>query len=420
MKTSNNIVTSCFVLFAWTLIIVWALIMVGGGRVLAKGDPDFDPPLSSLPPVPVPPDNPITEAKAELGKLLFFDTRLTGDASLSCADCHDPKKGWGGSQPISRGYPGAIHWRNTHTALNTGYLGKLFWQGNARSLEEQAPIANKGAVAGNGEDDVMQSRLRQTPYYIKKFKEVFGTELPHIGDAWQAVATFERVLTQKNTPLDRYLDGDKSALSEEAIAGLKLFEGKANCIECHNGPILSDEKFYNLGVPRPTEWETTGLNTITFRWENYAKGAPEKKYREWKEDAGLYFTTKRPDDIGKHRTQPLRYLIYTPPYMHAGQFYTLEEVIDFYNDGGGDNEFTDGTHGFNTKTPILKPLNLTDEEKEMLVIFLEEISGEELKMAIPKVPLYDVMPDVPGLTQEKAKRIGLEMYMNRQQAQKGR
>ncbi|MCP4005268.1 MAG: cytochrome-c peroxidase [bacterium] len=390
-----------------------ALLLVVAPVAFAQEDPDFDPPLAPLPPPPAPPDNPITPAKTELGKLLFFDTRLTGDASLSCGDCHDPKKGWGSSGPISRGYPGAVHWRNSHTAVNSAYLGKLFWQGSAKSLEGQAPTANRGAVAGNGERDVMQSRLRQTPYYIKAFKEVFGTERPNLGDAWQAVATFERAaLSQLDTPLDQYLAGDESALSEEAIEGLELFRGKAGCIECHNGPLLTDEKYYNLGLPRPIEWESIGLNTITFRWETYAKGAPEKSYREWKDDAGLYFTTKRKDDIGKFRTQPLRYLLYTPPYGHAGQFYTLEEVVDFYDEGGGENEFTDGTHGFNTKTPILKPLNLSDEEKEVLVIFLEEISGEEITMAVPKIPMYEAMPDVAELTQASAKRIGLETYLS--------
>ncbi len=140
------------------------LMASGTGNVLAEGDPDTDPALAPLPmPIPAPPDNPITAAKVELGKLLFFDPKLTGDASLSCGDCHDPKQGWGFNDPISRGYPGAVHWRNTHTAVNTAYLGKLFWQGSVGSLEKQAPTANKGAVAGNGENDVMEARLRQTP-----------------------------------------------------------------------------------------------------------------------------------------------------------------------------------------------------------------------------------------------------------------
>jgi len=265
------------------------LMASGTGNVLAEGDPDIDPALAPLPmPIPAPPDNPITDAKVELGKLLFFDPKLTGDASLSCGDCHDPKQGWGFNDPISRGYPGAVHWRNTHTAVNTAYLGKLFWQGNVGSLEKQAPTANKGAVAGNGENDVMEARLRQTPYYIEKFKEIMGTDQPMLGDAWMLVATFERgALTQIDSPLDRYLNGDKSALSETAVEGMELFTGKANCIECHNGPLLSDEKYYNLGTPRPIEFEEMGINTVTFRWENYAKGVYEKYYREWKDDAGL-------------------------------------------------------------------------------------------------------------------------------------
>ncbi|MFQ5757039.1 MAG: cytochrome-c peroxidase [Acidiferrobacterales bacterium] len=404
MKPSKQMLSLLLVLFAPVLIVA------GGENALAKGDPDMDPPLAPLPPVPEPPDNKITKEKAELGKLLFFDPKLTGDASIGCGDCHDPKQGWGFNDPISRGYPGAVHWRNSQTVVNSGYLGKLFWQGNAKSLENQAPIANRGAVAGNGERDVMESRLRQTPLYIKKFKDIFGTELPNLGDAWMAIATFERaMLSQKDTPLDRYLTGDKSALSAKAVKGKELFEGKANCIECHNGPMLSDEKYYNLGLPRPPEWEEMGINTVTFRWENYAKGVHEKMYREWKEDAGLYYTSKWPKDIGKFRTQPLRYLKYTAPYMHAGQFFTLEEVVDFYNEGGGENEFT---KRYGNKTKILKPLDLTDGEKEALVAFLEEISGEEIKMPTPQVPSYGVMPDVPGLTQAQAKRIGLEMYLS--------
>ena len=392
------------------MLVACAGLAAGAASVLAKGDPDMDPKLAPLPDVPQPPDNRITEAKAELGRMLFFDPKLTGDASLSCGDCHDPKQGWAFADPISRGYPGTVHWRNSQTVVNSGFLGKLFWQGNSNSLERQAPTANKGAVAGNGENDVMEARLRQTPEYIKRFKEVFGTSQPNLGHAWMAIATFERAtLTQKNSPLDRYLKGDKSALSDQAVKGMELFTGKANCIECHNGPMLTDEKYYNLGTPRPVEFEETGMNQITFRWENYAKGVHEKKYREWKDDAGLYYTTKRPQDAGKFRTPPLRYIAFTAPYMHAGQLFTLEEVVDFYNEGGGTNEFTER---YGNKTSILEPLDLNDEEKEALVAFLEELSGTEIVMPIPKVPEYGVMPDVPGLTQAQAKRIGLENYLS--------
>ena len=396
--------------FLVLLILVGVNLTMGAGPAFAEGDPDIDPPLAALGPVPEPPDNRITAEKAELGKMLYFDPKLTGDAGLACSDCHDPEQGWGFNDPICRGYPGAVHWRNCHTVVNSGYMDKLFWTGSARSMEEQARGAATGGISGNGERDVMEQRLRQTPYYGEKFREVFGTERPILNDAWLAIATFERaMLSQTDTPLDRYLKGDKTALSEQAIRGMELFNGKANCIECHNGPMLSDQKFYNLGVPRPFEWEETGINTITYRFELYAKGVPEKYYREFKDDLGLYFDTKRRSDLGKFRTQPLRYLAFTMPYMHAGQFFTLEEVIDFYDGGGGENEMTERA---GNKMPILKPLGLTDEEKEALVVFLEEISGDEITMPPPEVPPYAVMPDVADLTQAQAKRIGLEMFLS--------
>ncbi len=395
------------------LILGIVMVFLAMPYAMAAGDPDFDPPLAPLPEVPVPPDNPITPEKVELGKLLYFDPKLTGDASLSCADCHDPKQGWAFADPICRGYPGTVHWRNCQTTVNVGYYGKLFWQGNSKSLEAQARTAAKGAVAGNGEFDVMIERLRQTPRYRELFRKAFGDREPNLGNAWRAIAAFERaVLTQRETPLDRYLKGDRNALSPKARKGLQLFVGKAGCIECHNGPMLTDEKYYNLGVPRAPEFEESGLNQITFRFEQYAKGVPERYYRTFKDDAGLYYTTKKKEDMGKFRTPSLRYIKYTAPYMHNGVFFTLEEVIEFYNKGGGENEFTDGTHGVNTKTPILKPLNLTDEEKEALVAFLEELSGDEIRIGDVNVPDYAPFPDVETLTQREAKIRGLEDYLS--------
>lgn len=377
--------------------------------ILAAGDADIDPPLAPLGPVPVPPDNPITPEKVELGKLLFFDPKLTGDASLSCASCHDPKQGWGYNEAISRGYPGTEHWRNSQTVVNTGYHGKLFWQGNSKSLEAQARSANKGAVAGNGEDDVMEERLRQTPEYRERFRQVFGDLEPQLMNAWRAIATFERAeLSQTDTPLDRYLKGEQSALSAEAVEGMNLFMGKANCIECHNGALLSDEKYYNLGVPRARQWADSAMHQITFRYEQYAKGVHEKLYRALKDDAGLYYTTKEKGDMGKFKTPSLRYVKYTAPYMHNGYFASLQEVIDFYNQGGGSNEFTDGAHGVASKTAILKPLGLTDGEKAALIAFLEALSGDEIQVGEVEVPGVAPFPDVANLTQKQAKTAGLQ------------
>jgi cytochrome c peroxidase len=330
----------------------------------------------------------MTPAKIELGKMLFFDTRLSGDASVACSTCHEPNQGWGFSNDISRGYPGAIHWRNSQSIINSAYLGKLFWAGAAKSLEAQAPGAAKGAVSGNGEADMMEARLAFIPEYRKRFADVFGDIWPRLSNAWKAIAAFERTLVQTDTPFDSYMRGDKSALSDQQKRGFALFTGKANCIECHNGALFTDQKFYNLGVPPAERWEEDGLAQVTFRFEQYAKGVPEDLYRTIKDDAGLYYRTKQKRDMGKFRTPSLRYIVYTAPYMHNGAFFEIEEVIDFYDEGGGKNEFSAN------KTKLLEPLGLSDEEKEDLIAFLESLSGDEIKMKTPELPRSAPLPDM--------------------------
>ena len=363
-----------------------AVVLVGmflPALLLAEGDPDKDAPLDALGPVPVQLDNKQTPEKIALGKMLFFDPRLGGDASIACSDCHSPKEGWSFAAPISRGYPATIHWRSSQTIVNAAYYSKLFWAGSSKSLEAQAPSAAKGGVAGNGENDVMEARLAFIPEYRKRFREVFGDEWPLIDNAWKAIAAFERTLVQRDTPFDKYMNDDGDALGEAEKRGLALFQGKANCVECHNGALFSDQKFYNLGVPRHDGWLEDGLKQITFRFELYAKGVTEEDYRTLKDDPGLYFRTKQKRDKGKFRTPSLRYTLYTAPYMHNGAFFGLDEVIDFYNEGGGTNDFAAN------KTRILKPLGLTDDEKEDLLMFLESLSGEEIVMEAPKLPKYE-------------------------------
>ncbi len=376
MKTTA---TSTVVLAALVAGVAW----IGLG---ADARAEANPPLAALGPPSVPPDNPQTPEKIELGKLLFFDTRLSGDASVGCATCHEPKDGWAFPDQISRGYPGTIHWRNSQTVVNSAYYNKLFWVGAAKSLEGQAPAAAGGAVAGNGEKDMMEVRLAFIPEYRDRFKKVFGDTWPKLSNAWKAIAAFERTLVQTDTPFDKYMRGDKKALDEQQLRGMKLFSGKANCIECHNGAFFTDRKYYNLGVPPAPIWEESGLAQISFRYEQYAKGVTEAMYRKVKDDAGLYYRTKQKADMGKFRVPTLRYVVYTAPYMHNGAFFDLQEVVEFYNDGGGKNEFAA------TKTPLLKPLGLSDEEIEDLLAFIESLSGPEIKMTAPKLPPYAPLP----------------------------
>jgi cytochrome c peroxidase len=356
--------------------------------LMATGDPDVDAPLGALPAPPIPADNKQTPAKIELGKKLFFDTRLGGDLSTPCSVCHEPAQGWSFADSISRGYPGTVHWRSSQTIINSAYYGKLFWAGSSKSLEGQARSAARGGVAGNGEADVMEARLALIPEYRQAFKQVFGDELPLIRNAWRAIASFERTLVQRDTPFDRYMNGDQTALTEQQKRGLKLFRGKANCAECHNGALFSDGKYYNTAVPTQERWQEDGLAQITFRFEMYAKGSTEKMYRKLKRDPGHYFRGKDKRHKGLFRTPSLRYTAYTAPYMHNGSIDTLEEVIDFYNAGGGKD-------AWGTKTGILKPLKLSEKEKSDLLAFVESLSGKEILMNKPKLPKMVSLSEIP-------------------------
>jgi len=348
--------------------------LVAAALALAAEDA---PPLATLPPPAAPADNPTTPDKVELGKKLFWDGRLSGNGSMGCVACHQPGLGWGTGTPISFGYPGTQHWRNSQTILNSAYYNKLFWEGNQPSLESQAPAAAGGAVAGNGDSSMMEMKLRFVPEYVDAFRKVFGTEWPHIGQAWQAIAAFQRtvVTNPDKVPFDRYLAGDEEAMSDAAKRGRRVFEGKGECLACHNGPLASDQRFYDLGVPPAPELSQSTFHQITLRWELYQKGVPEDVYRAGSDDLGLYHKTKRPEDKGKFRTPSLRELKWTAPYMHNGVFRTLEEVVDFYNSGGG------------AGNTVLKPLGLADNEKADLIAFLESLSMDEpLMMDAPELP----------------------------------
>jgi cytochrome c peroxidase len=337
-------------------------------------------PLATLPPPSHPTDNPWSEQKNELGKRLFWDPRLSGNGSMPCVSCHLPSLGWGDAQAISRGYPGTKHWRNSQTVLNSAYYNKLFWEGSVTSLEAQAPAAAEGAVAGNGDPAVMEMRLRFIPEYVESFRQVFGTDWPRINDAWRAISTYQRsvVTDPKQVPFDRWLAGGRKALDASQLRGMALYNGKARCLQCHEGALASDQKFHRLGVPEPAAFKDDALLQITHRWQQYQKGQAEAGYRDAAVDRGLFYVTKNPKDIGKFRTPSLRELKYTAPYMHNGVFATLPEVVEFYDAGGGKGV---------DKSPLLKPLNLSAQEKKDLVAFLEALSMDQpLIHEDPKLP----------------------------------
>lgn len=232
---------------------------------------------------------------------------------------------------------------------------------------------------------MIEERLAQIPEYVRMFKESFGDERPKYPHVLKAIATFERAVpVSKNVSFDRYRKGEKGAISERAKRGMEIFRGKANCIQCHNGPMITDFSFHNTGVPKNELFEKDPHAQIALRFQHYSRGVPEPEYRKADRDLGLYYTTQLPADRGRFRTPSLRELRYTAPYMHNGVFEVLEEVIDFYDRGGGDDP---------NKSPLLKPLNLSDEEKEALLEFLDSLSGDEILVDPPKLPDYAVMPE---------------------------
>ncbi len=343
------------------------------------------PPLGPLPDVPVPADNPITQEKVDLGRILFFDNRLSGDAGTSCASCHDPRLGWGDGQAISRGYAGTQHWRNSQTTVNSAFFSKLFWAGEVPSLEAQAKSAITGNLAGNGDTVMIEERLAMIPEYVERFQEAFGVSQPTFDLVLKAIASFERAeMISRDSPFDEYLAGDKGVLSEDAKKGLALFSGKARCIACHNGPLMSDEDYHFINLPENKLFEKDPLRQVALRYQHYIRGVPEEVYRNADSDLGLYYTTKQASDRGRFRTPSLRYLEYTAPYMHNGVFGTVEDVIDFYDQGGGDDP---------KQSPLIQPLNLTEDEKFELAEFLYSLSGSEIRIQTPKLPEYQAVGD---------------------------
>jgi cytochrome c peroxidase len=314
-----------------------------GGALLANGP---------LPAVPVPADNPQTDAKIRLGALLYFDTRLSADNTISCATCHDPRTGWANPHPTDTGIGGQVGGRNSGTVINAAYMRVQFWDGRAASLEEQAlgPIHNPIEM-GETLENVVQ-KLNAIPGYKEQFNLVFGTDVNTEGIA-KAIAAFERSIISGASPYDRWLAGEKAAMSPAAVRGLHLFNGKAHCTPCHSGPLFSDQSFHNLGagMDRP------------------------------KPDLGRFEQTKDPEDTGRFKTPTLRNIEQTPPYLHTGEEKTLMDVVDLYDRGGVQNPHLD---------PLMMPLGLTRGEKEDLVEFLKALTG-----AVPTVPVPR-FPEGPG------------------------
>lgn len=284
---------------------------------------------------PVPEDNPLSAERISLGRRLFFDARLSADQAVACASCHQPGRAFSDSVPRSRGVYGRLGPRNAPALVNLAYARSLFWDGRAATLEEQVLRPIQDSLEMDLRLDQLVARLRGDPYYAGAFRRTFGEPVsaPNVG---RALATFVRSLRVGGAPLDRFRAGDTAALSPSARRGRALFLGKANCSACHVGPNLTDEQFHNTGV----SW-----------------GAG---------DLGRFAVTGLEEDRGRFSPPTLREVACTSPYMHDGSLGTLEEVVRFYDRGGGLNPYLDEE---------IRPLRLSAEELRALVDFLRSASG---------------------------------------------
>jgi cytochrome c peroxidase len=291
-----------------------------------------------------PNDAPPSQEEVELGKMLFFDKRLSSNDKLSCASCHNPDLGFGDGMAAGMGTLGNKLGRNTPHIYNLAWNTVFFWDGRAASLEQQAlgPIQAPGEM--NMPLDQLVPKLQQVPFYVKTFAEVY----PKLGmmpeTIARAIAAFERTLISNNSPFDRYMQGDTSAMSPAAIRGLQLFIGKANCVTCHSGPNLTDQSFHNIGVGG--------------------------------QDSGRATVIKDPSLMGAFKTPGLRNALLTAPYMHDGSVPTLEEVVRFYNAGGKHRQGV---------SELIKPLQLTEHEIFDLVAFLGALS-DPIVIKRPRIP----------------------------------
>jgi cytochrome c peroxidase len=272
--------------------------------------------------MPVPEDNLVTQSKIEVGRRLFFDRRLSRDESISCSSCHLPELAFSDGRPVAVGVFNRVGRRSAPALINRGYGRSFFWDGRAATLEEQVlqPIQDPNE---------MDMTLGEASARVGLTVE----------DISRSLASFVRSLLSGNSAFDRFIDGDRHALTIDQKEGLRVFRGKGNCTACHVGPTFTDERFHNTGV-----------------------AAPDGQLL----DDGRFAVSRKAEDRGAFKTPTLREITRTAPYMHDGSLATIEEVVEFYDRGGNRNPALD---------PELRPLRLTPSEKQALVTFLSSLNG---------------------------------------------
>lgn len=320
-----------------------------------------DPPsleLGPVPPVAHPERNPHTQEKEDLGRLLFFDGRLSGTGQMACASCHAPELGWADGRATAMGHGALPGGRNTPSILNSGHLDRLFWDGRAADLEDLVRQVFANPTEMRIDEGEMLRGLASSAGYAERFEAVFGDPEPTLDRVVDAIACFCRsVNSEGRSDFDRFLAGEGDALSDEALRGLHLFRTKARCMNCHDGPLVGGRGFHDLGL---------------------------SYYGRELEDLGRYGVTGAAADVGRFRTPSLRNVSRTAPYMHNGLF-PLTGVLNMYSNGMPTlrrKPEQEGDPLFPTKSPHLAAVGLTAREKADLTAFLDSLTERRRRVRV--------------------------------------
>lgn len=300
--------------------------------------------LGLLPESPVAPFKDSLQHIIALGKSLFFDTRLSGSGKISCATCHQPELNWTDGKEKSIGHEGAVNKRNSPTIQNSWFYSRLFWDGRSKDLQDQAfaPI-NSESEMHSEMPDVMR-KLRKSKGYKELFKKAFGDEQIDPDRMTEAIAVFEKTIVSRKSRFDEFLEGNKKALSNSELRGLHIFRTKAKCINCHSGPLFTDNSFHNIGFSG--------------------------------NDEGHYKVSHKEEDTGKFKTPSLRDVMKTGPWMHDGNETDMAAIIERFNTGSQ-------SPGVSS---LVRPLKLTAREKADLQAFLHAISAPPANFQKPVLP----------------------------------
>jgi len=320
--------------------------------------------IGVLPKVVFPASNPYSDEKSNLGKMLFFDPRLSGSGQISCANCHNPELGWTDNLTRSFGHDRQTGGRNAMTILNVGYAKSLFWDGRAASLEAQSTMPIQDQKEMKAHLAVAVENIAKIDGYKEIFDRAFADKQINVQNIQMAIATFERTITSPPSKFDKFISGQADAFTDQEVEGLHLYRTKANCISCHNTPYFSDNEFHNDG---------------------------QTLFGSKNEDLGRFNFTKDKMDIGKFRTPTLREVARTGPWMHHGHFPSILDVVELYNLGNPSprqNKFKNSEREdmIGSTSPILRKLNLSKLEVRALVAFVEALSTPTRRMKMPDLP----------------------------------